>query len=89
MRQFDEYILECSAALSELAHSPVAINGQPENLFAHVRTGFDSQREFFPIVLAVRDHVSNARNLLQFLDAVIVSDFCFELDAAGLSDFPE
>src|SRR6476619_5840813 len=74
MGQLDEHILQRSAALSE---------------FAHVRPRFDSQREFLPIILAVRDHVSNARNLLQLLLAVVVSNLRFKLYAAGLSDFPQ
>jgi hypothetical protein len=38
MGQLDENILERSPALSEFAHGPMAFNGEPENLFAHVRT---------------------------------------------------
>ena len=89
MGQLDENVLERSAALSEFTNCPVAFNGETENLFAHVRTRFDSQREFLPIVLTVRDHVSNARNLLQLLLAVVVSDLRLKLYAAGLSDFPQ
>src|SRR6266511_5384755 len=89
MGQFDENVLERSAALGEFAHRPVTFNGETENLFADVRTRFDSQREFLPIVLTDGDHVSNARNLLQLLLAVVVSDLRFQLYAAGLSDFPQ
>src|SRR6266403_1063115 len=89
MGQLDENVLECSPTLGEFSHAPMAFNGEPENLFAYVRTRFDSQREFLPIVLTVRDHVSNARNLLQVLLAVVVSDLRFKLYAAGLSDFPQ
>ena len=88
MGQLDENVLERSAALSEFTNCPVAFNGETENLFAHVRTRFDSQREFLPIVLTVRDHVSNARNLLQLLLAIVVSDLRLKLYAAGLSDCP-
>src|SRR5213595_1006369 len=38
MGQLDEDIFERSAALSKFAHGPVAFNGEPENLFAHVCT---------------------------------------------------
>jgi hypothetical protein len=89
MGQLDENVLERSATLSELAHGPLTFNGETENLFAHVRTRFDSQREFLPIVLTVRDHVSNARNLLQLLLTVVVSDLRFQLYAAGLSDLSQ
>ena len=40
MRQLDEHVFECSAALGESAHKPVAFNSQAENLFAHVGTLF-------------------------------------------------
>src|SRR6476646_9014633 len=89
MGQLDDNVLERSAALSEFAHGPLTFNSESENLFAHVRTRFDSQREFLPIVLTVRDHVSNGRNLLQLLLAVVVSDLCLKLYTAGLSDFPQ
>src|SRR6476619_5443739 len=89
MGQLDENVLESSPALSEFAHGPPTFNSEPENLFAHVRARFDSQREFLPIVLTVRDHVSNARNLLQLLLAVVVSNLRFKLYTAGLSDFPQ
>src|SRR4030095_16416972 len=89
MGQLDEDVLERSTALSEFAHRPVAFNGESENLFAYVRTRFDSQREFLPIVLAVCDHVSNARNLLQLLLAVVVSDLRLKFYSTGLPDFPQ
>src|SRR4051812_18863052 len=84
--QFDEHILERSPPLSEFAHAPLALNGEPENLFAHVCARFDSQREFLPFVLTIRDYVSNPRDLLQLLLTVIGSDLCFKLYAPGLSD---
>src|SRR5262249_17741687 len=86
MRQLDENILERSAALGDFAYRPMTFDREAENLFAHVRTGFDSQREFFPIVLSVRDHVSNARNLLQLLLAVVVSDLRFNFYSTSLPD---
>src|SRR5262249_53942107 len=89
MGQLDEYVFERSTALFEFAHGPVAFDGEPENLFTHVRTRFDSQREFLPIILTVGDHVSDARNLLQMLLAVVVSDLCLKLYAAGLSNFSQ
>src|SRR5262245_60077404 len=89
MGQLDEDVFEGSAALSEFAHRPMAFNSKPENLFAHVCTGFDSQREFLPIVLAVCDHVSNSRNLLQLLLSVVVSNLRFKFYATSLPDFPQ
>ena len=88
MGQLDEHVLKRPAVLSEFAHRPLTFHGETENLFAHVCTRLDSQREFLPIVLTVRDHVSNARNVLQLLLAVVVSNLRFKLYAAGLSDFP-
>jgi hypothetical protein len=41
MGQLDENVLERSPALSEFAHGPMTFNGEPENLFAHVRTRSD------------------------------------------------
>jgi hypothetical protein len=64
MGQLDENVLESSPALRELAYGPVAFNREAENLFAHIRARFDSQRESLPIVFTVCDHVSNARDFL-------------------------
>jgi hypothetical protein len=89
MGQLDENVLERSPSLSEFAHGPAPFNGKAENLFAHIRTVFDSQRESLPIVLNVCDYVSNARDLFQFFLAVVISDLCLKLYATGLSDFPE
>ena len=63
MGQLDENILERSPSLSQFAHGPTPLNGEAENFFAHIRTGFDSQRKSLPIGSTVCDHVSNARNL--------------------------
>ena len=41
MGQLDENILERSSSLSQFAHGPASFNGKPENLFPHIRTGFD------------------------------------------------
>jgi hypothetical protein len=36
VRDFHEHIFERRSTLSQLAHSPVALCGQAENLFAHI-----------------------------------------------------
>ena len=89
MGQLDENVFERSAAMGELAHGPAPFNGKPENLFAHISAGFDSQGESLPIVRTVGDHVTNPGNLLQFFLAVVISDLRLKLYATGLSDFPQ
>jgi hypothetical protein len=36
VRDFHEHILERRSTLGQLAHSPVALGGEAENLFAHI-----------------------------------------------------
>ena len=36
MRELDEDILKCRPALSQFAHGPMAIGGEPKDFFAHV-----------------------------------------------------
>ena len=43
MGQLDKDILQRPPSLSEFAHHPAPFDGKPEYLFAHIRTGFDSQ----------------------------------------------
>ena len=62
MSQLNKHVFERSAALCEFAHRPMAFNGEPEDLFAHIRTRFDSQRESLPLLLTVGDDVPDAGN---------------------------
>jgi hypothetical protein len=38
MRELDEDILERRSTLSQFAHRPMAVDGKPKNLFAHINT---------------------------------------------------
>src|SRR6266436_1327831 len=89
MRELNEYILERRSTLSQFAHHPVAISGQPKDFFADVDARLYAHGKSLPFILPVGNHVSHTRNLFQFLCAVIVPDFCFKHYAASLPDFSE
>lgn len=60
MCEFYEHILKRPAALSEFAHHPVPISGQPKDRFPHIDSRLHTQREFLPIILSIGNHFPNA-----------------------------
>src|SRR5439155_14090577 len=86
MRYLDEHVFKRCLSQRELAQRPTTRVRQAKNFLAHIRPRFHAQGKNLPLTIDRCGNITDTRNLLQFLSALVCTDLCFDENSTSRPD---